>query len=78
MKRKITLTESQLKRVVEKLNEEEFDDIIKSGEETQREISMSHDDAMRLINFGQDWCKGKDNHPDCREIESLRDKLKLY
>ena len=78
VKRKIALTESQLHRVMDKLNEEEYDDMINSGKDTQREISMSHDDAMRLINFGQDWCKGKENHPDCQEIEELRDKLKLY
>jgi hypothetical protein len=39
---------------------------------------MSHDDASMLVNIATNWCQGKDNLPDCRDIQTIKSKLNLY
>jgi hypothetical protein len=75
----IVITENQLKKVVDVVKEQKFDDAItKYQKEQNRQISMSQDDAMLLLNLGQSWCEGKSDHPDCEEIHRLRSKLNLF
>jgi hypothetical protein len=79
MSKKIKLTESQLKKVVNVISESSFDDMITKYNDTkQNEVSMSHDDASMLVNIATNWCQGKDNLPDCRDIQTIKSKLNLY
>jgi hypothetical protein len=79
MKKKIVLTEEQLKKVVEVVKEQKYDDAIsKYQKEQNKQVSMSQDDAMMLISLGQHWCEGKSDHPDCEEVYRLRSQLNLY
>jgi hypothetical protein len=79
MSKKIKLTESQLKKVVNVISESSFDDMITKYNDTkQSEVGMSHDDATMLVNIATNWCQGKDNLPDCRDIQTIKSKLNLY
>lgn len=79
MSKKIKLTETQLKKVVNIISESSFDEMITKYNDTkQREVGMSHDDATMLVNIATNWCEGKDNLPDCQEIQKIKNKLNLY
>jgi hypothetical protein len=79
MGQKIKLTETQLKKVVNIIKEENFDDMIsKYNEMRNSEVSMSHDDARMLANIASNWCRGKDNLPDCKEVDNLISKHQLF
>jgi hypothetical protein len=79
MSKKIKLTETQLKKVVNIISESSFDDMITKYNDTkQREVGMSHDDAIMLVNIATNWCQGKDNLPDCQDIQTIKSKLNLY
>ena len=79
MSKKIKLTETQLKKVVNIISESSFDEMITKYNDTkQREVGMSQDDASMLINIATNWCQGKDNLPDCQEIQKIKSKLNLY
>lgn len=79
MSKKIKLTETQLKKVVNIISESSFDEMITKYNDTkQREVGMSHDDATMLVNISSNWCEGKDNLPDCQEIQKIKSKLNLY
>lgn len=78
MPRKIRITEEQLKGVINVLNEQEFDDILtKFNTEKGREINMSREDAKMLLNMANNWCEGRVDHPDCKEVDEIAKKLKL-
>ena len=79
MKKKIVLTEEQLKKVVEVVKEQKYDDAIsKYQKEYNKQVSMSQNDAMLLLSLGQNWCEGKIDHPDCEEVQSIRSRLNMY
>jgi len=79
MSKKIKLTEEQLKKVVNVISESSFDDMItKYHEMRSSEVSMSHDDARMLANIASNWCRGKDNLPDCKEVDNLISKHQLF
>lgn len=79
MSNKIVLTETQLKKVVSVIKEQQFDDMItKYNDSKKQEVGMSHSDAEMLVNLALNWCQGKDNVPDCREVEQIKSKLNLY
>ena len=60
MAKKMVITEDQLKKVVEVIKEQKYDDAIsKYQKEQNKQISMSQDDARLLLNLGQNWCEGK-------------------
>jgi hypothetical protein len=78
MLKKIKITEQQLKKVVDVINEQNFDDAItKYQKEKNQAINMSTEDARLLITLAQNWCEGRVSHPDCEEIDALSKKLKL-
>lgn len=79
MKKRIVITEEQLKKVVNVIKEEKFDAAItKYQSERNKLISMSQDDVTLLINLGRSWCEGKIDHPDCEELHQVISKLDLY
>ena len=78
MAKKIKITEEQLKKVVNVINEQTFDSAIETyKKERDKEIPMSRMDATLLMNLAQNWCEGRVSHPDCEEIEELKKRLKL-
>ena len=78
MAKKIRITEEQLKKVMNIVTEQSFDDALtKFQKERDREIPMSKADANLLLTLAQNWCEGKVTHPDCEEVEELGKKLKL-
>ena len=77
-KRKMKITEAQLARVLNVIEEQKFDDAITKFQQNKgNELTMSYDDVTMLVSLAQNWCKGKE-HPQCDEVESLRSKLNLY
>jgi predicted DNA-binding antitoxin AbrB/MazE fold protein len=78
MAKKIKITEGQLKKVVNVITEENYDDAItKYQKEKSKEIQMSGEEARLLYNLAQNWCEGNVNHPDCEEVTELGRKLKI-
>jgi hypothetical protein len=78
MAKKLKITEQQLKKVMNVLNEQQFDDAItKYQKDRDQAIQMSQADAKLLINLAQNWCEGRVAHPDCEEIDQLAKKLKI-
>lgn len=79
MNKKIVITESQLKKVLNVVEQEEFDDMLKNyNNEKESELQMSRDDARMLVNIALRWCEGKDNLPDCRHVTMLHSKHQLF
>lgn len=79
MKKKIFLTESQLKKVIDVVSEQQFDEVITSYNREKREtVSIPEDDAKMLVNISKHWCRDKENHPDCEEILRIQSTLNLY
>jgi hypothetical protein len=78
MSNKIVLTETQLKKVVNVIKEQSFDDMISKYQDSRKqEVGMSKDDASMLINMATNWCEGKENVPDCNEVQTLKSKFNL-
>jgi len=78
MGQKIKITEGQLKKVVNVITEQNFDDAItKYQKEKSKEIQMSREEARLMYNLAQNWCEGNVSHPDCDEIIELGKKLKI-
>ena len=78
MAQKIKITEGQLKKVVNVINEQQYDEAItKYQKEKSKEIQMSREEAILIYNLAQNWCEGNVNHPDCEEIDQLGKKLKI-
>ena len=66
MSKKIKLTEAQLKKVVNVISEENFDQALTTHQrEKNREVFMSADDAKLMSNIATKWCEDKANHPEC-------------
>lgn len=78
-KRKIKLTESQVKRLMGVVNEEKFDDMISNFNKSQNDtVPAPIDDLKTMFNIVKDWCQSRPDNSDCSDIMNLRDKLNLY
>ena len=78
MAKKIKLTETQLKTIINVINEEIYDQALTTHQrEKEREIFMSREDAKTLGSLAENWCQDKVNHPDCVELAQISKKLKL-
>ena len=73
-KPKIKLTESQLIRLRKNLILENLSDIEPS---VNNNVNVSNRDLAILLNMGRDWCRNKQNNPDCIELMKLREKLNI-
>jgi len=79
MAKKITITESQLKKLTEVVVEQKFDDVITKYEREKRQgIELPLDELRLLVNLSSNWCRGKENHPDCDDVLKIKAKLSLY
>jgi len=79
MAKKIRLTEGQLKKVVNVVSEQQFDEVITKYEREKRQgIELPLDEVKLLLNLSMNWCRDKDDHPDCEEVLKIRSKLSLY
>jgi len=78
MSKKIRLTEEQLKKVVNVISEENFDQALTTHQrEKEREVFMSGEDAKLMAELGTKWCEDKVSHPDCESLVAVIKKLKL-
>lgn len=78
MAKKIKLTESQLKKVMDVIKEETYDQAFETHKtEKSREVFMSSENAKLMAKLGQNWCQDKVNTPDCVELEEVITKLKI-
>jgi len=78
MGKKIKLTENQLKKVVNVISEENYDQALTTHQrEKAREVFMSTEDAKLLGTMATNWCEGRVNHPDCEELSTIISRLKI-
>ena len=78
MSKKIKLTESQLKSVVNVISEENYDQALTTHKrEKAREVFMSTEDAKLLGSLASNWCEGRVSHPDCEELDEIVTRLKI-
>lgn len=78
MPKKIKLTESQVKKIVNVISEENFDQALTTHQrEKNREVFMSEDDAKLLSKISTEWCANRVNHPDCEALVAIKKKLKI-
>ena len=78
MPKKIKLTEGQLKRVIDVIKEDTYDQAITTHQrEKAREVFMSHEEAKLMSKLAHNWCEGRVSHPDCEELEAITKKLKI-
>lgn len=79
MAKKIAITEGQLKKLTELVVEQKFDDVITKYEREKRQgIELPLDELRLLVNLSSNWCRGKENHPDCDDVLKIKAKLSLY
>jgi len=78
MSKKIKLTETQLKKVVNVISEESYDQALTTHQrEKAREVYMSTEDAKLLGALATNWCEGRVSHPDCEELTEMITRLKI-
>jgi hypothetical protein len=78
MAKKIRLTESQLKKVMDVIKEDSYDQAFQTHKkEKAREVFMSTEDAELMSELARNWCQDKVNEPKCVELEELTKKLKI-
>ena len=78
MAKKIKLTETQLKRVMDVIKEDTFDQAFETHKkEKTREVFMSHEDARLMSELAHNWCQDKVSEPNCAELETLTKRLKI-
>ena len=78
MPKKIKLTEDQLKKVINVIKEETYDQALTTHQrEKDREVFMSHEDAKLMNELANNWCQDKVSEPHCQELEALGKKLKI-
>ncbi len=79
MSKKIVIKEEQLKKIVQVLENEAFDDMITNYKEWQaHKVEIEHNDLTMLANFASKFCEGKDNFPDCKHVRDLISKHELW
>jgi hypothetical protein len=78
MAKKIKLTESQVKKVINFINEETYDQALTTHmREKSREVFMSTEEAKLISSLATMWCEGRVSHPDCEELDEIIKKLRL-
>lgn len=45
---------------------------------TKLEVNITRADLSMVVAIARKWCKGKDNFPDCQEVDNLYRKHYLY
>lgn len=79
MSKKIVIKEEQLKKIVQIVENEAFDDIItKYNDFKQHKVEIPHQDLTMLANFSLKFCEGRENLPDCRHVRELVSKHNLF
>lgn len=78
MGQKIKLTENQVKKVINVISEETYDQALTTHQrEKQREVFMSTEDAKLLGTLASNWCEGRVSHPDCEALQEVIKRLKI-
>jgi hypothetical protein len=82
MKKIVRLTESDLKKIIMKTINEDLEMMDVSSDSgyyklRKRKIEIPFDEVARLYHFASKYCYGKENFPDCREIEDVANKYNL-
>jgi len=79
---KITrLTETDLSRLVKKIINEEMMDVSSDSEYYQgrkREVKIPFDDLAMLGALASDFCRNKENLPDCKQVRRLNSRYQLF
>lgn len=81
MKKTIRLTESDLKRIVKRIINEDMMDVSSDSEyykKRKREVTIPFDDLSMLGHFATRFCEGKENFPDCKRVREIYSKYHLY
>jgi len=79
MAKKIVIKEEQLKKIVQIVENEAYDDMLKNYNEFQQhKVEIAHNDLTMLANFSMRFCEGKDNFPDCKHVRELVSKHQLF
>jgi hypothetical protein len=45
---------------------------------TKLKVNISRADLSMVVAIARKWCEGKDNFPDCQEVDTLYRKHYLY
>lgn len=82
MSKIVRLTESDLNRIIRRaINEDQEMMDVSSGsdwyEKRRRDIKIPFDEVARLYHLASKYCYGKENFPDCQQIEDLADEYNL-
>jgi hypothetical protein len=79
MKKKIVIKEEQLKKIVQVVENEAYDDMLTNyyGFQQQK-VEIPRNDLTMLANFSMRFCEGKDNFPDCKHVRELVSKHQLF
>ncbi len=79
MSKKIILKEEQLNKIMQIVEDEAFDDMIKNYNDFQQhKVEIAHNDLTMLANFSKRFCEGKENLPDCKHVNELISKHQLW
>ena len=78
MAKKIKLTETQLKSLMNVINEDTYDQALTThNREKAREVYMSQDDAKLLGKLATQWCETRVSDAECQELNGLVKRLKI-
>lgn len=76
---KLLIKEEQLKKIVQVVENEAFDDMIKNYNDFQQhKVEIAHNDLTMLANFSLRFCEGKENLPDCKHVREIINKNQLF
>lgn len=79
MPKKIVIKEEQLKKIVQIVENEAFDDMITNYRDWQQhKVEIPHNDLTMLANFSLRFCEGKENLPDCKHVREIINKHQLF
>jgi hypothetical protein len=74
------LRETDITRLVKKVIKEQMDVSSDSEyyQERQREISIPFDDLSMLGQFASNFCRERENFPDCRQVRRIISRYNLF
>jgi len=76
----VKLKESDLKRLVNKVLDEQMD--VSSDSEhyvrRKREITIPFDELSMLGQFAMEFCRDKEHSPDCKEVRKIHNRYNLF
>jgi hypothetical protein len=76
----VKVTESDLSRLVRRVIKEQMD--VSSDSEyyqgRKREVTIPFDDLSMLGTFASEFCREKENLPDCRQVRRLTSRYNLF